>query len=78
MSTSAEERALAGAKLRVEELRNEINRHAYLYHVLDQPEVADVEYDELVRELQTLEDRFPELITPDSPTQRVGATPADL
>jgi DNA ligase (NAD+) len=74
----AEERARAEAKLRVEELRDRINRHSYLYHVLDQPEVADAEYDQLVRELTQLEDRFPELITPDSPTQRVGATPADL
>jgi DNA ligase (NAD+) len=78
MSTNDEERALAVAKLRVEELRTEINRHSYRYHVLDEPEIADVEYDGLVRELQVLEDRFPELITPDSPTQRVGATPADL
>jgi DNA ligase (NAD+) len=74
----SEERELAEAKLRVEELRERINHHSYRYHVLDDPEVADVEYDELVRELQTLEDRFPELITPDSPTQRVGSVPADL
>jgi DNA ligase (NAD+) len=73
-----DERARADAKLRVEELRTEIDRHSYRYHVLDDPEVSDAEYDELVRELQALEDRFPELITPDSPTQRVGATPADL
>ena len=78
MRARAEERARAEAKLRVEELRDRINRHSYLYHVLDQPEVADAEYDQLVRELTQLEDRFPELITPDSPTQRVGATPADL
>jgi len=62
------------AKVRVEELRTEIDRHSYRYHVLDDPEVSDAEYDELVRELRGLEDRFPELITPDSPTQRVGAT----
>jgi DNA ligase (NAD+) len=74
----SEERELADAKLRVEELRELINHHSYRYHVLDDPEVADVEYDELVRELQALEDRFPELITPDSPTQRVGSVPADL
>jgi DNA ligase (NAD+) len=74
----SEERELAEAKLRVEELRELINHHSYRYHVLDDPEVADVEYDELVRELQALEDRFPELITPDSPTQRVGNVPADL
>ena len=78
MRARAEERARAEAKLQVEELRDRINRHSYLYHVLDQPEVADAEYDQLVRELTQLEDRFPELITPDSPTQRVGATPADL
>jgi DNA ligase (NAD+) len=74
----SEERELAVAKLRVEELRELINHHSYRYHVLDDPEVADVEYDELVRELQALEDRFPELITPESPTQRVGNVPADL
>ncbi len=77
-SPANDERARADAKLRVEELRTEIDRHSYRYHVLDDPEVSDAEYDELVRELQALEDRFPELITPDSPTQRVGASPADL
>jgi DNA ligase (NAD+) len=75
---SGSERERADAKVRVEELRELINHHSYRYHVLDDPEVADVEYDELVRELQALEDRFPELITPDSPTQRVGNVPADL
>ncbi|MGZ5305643.1 MAG: NAD-dependent DNA ligase LigA [Actinomycetota bacterium] len=75
---SRSERELAEAKLRVEELRELINHHSYRYHVLDDPEVSDAEYDELVRELQMLEDRFPELITPDSPTQRVGSVPADL
>ena len=64
-----DERALADAKLRVEELRAEIEHHRYRYHVLDDPEVADAEYDELMRELRALEDRFPELQTPDSPTQ---------
>jgi DNA ligase (NAD+) len=73
-----EERALAEAQLRVEELRELINHHLYRYHVLDDPEISDAEYDELIRELRTLEERFPELITPDSPTQRVGAAPADL
>ena len=66
------------AKVRVEELREQINHHSYRYHVLDDPEVSDAEYDELMRELDPLEDAFPELITPDSPTQRVGGTPADL
>ena len=62
----------------MEELREQINHHAYRYYVLDDPEVADAEYDELVRELQALESEFPELVTPDSPTQRVGGAPADL
>ena len=73
-----EERALAEAELRVEELRELVNHHMYRYHVLDDPEISDAEYDELIRELRALEDRFPELITPDSPTQRVGAAPAEL
>jgi DNA ligase (NAD+) len=73
-----DERARAEAKLRVEELRTEINRHRFLYHVQDAPEIADAEYDELMRELEGLEQRFPELITADSPTQVVGAAPADL
>jgi DNA ligase (NAD+) len=76
--SAGDERALAEAKVRVEELRELINHHSYRYHVLDDPEVSDVEYDELVGELRRLEDAFPELITPDSPTQRVGAAPADL
>jgi DNA ligase (NAD+) len=73
-----EERELAEAQLRVEELREQINHHLYRYHVLDDPEVSDAEYDELVKELKDLEERFPVLITPDSPTQRVGAAPAAL
>jgi DNA ligase (NAD+) len=73
-----EERDLAEAELRVEELRELVNHHLYRYHVLDDPEISDAEYDELIRDLRTLEDRFPELITPDSPTQRVGAAPAEL
>jgi DNA ligase (NAD+) len=71
-----EERELSDARKRVEELREQINHHSYRYHVLDDPEVADAEYDELVRGLRELEERFPELVTPDSPTQRVGGTPA--
>ncbi|MGZ8578981.1 MAG: DNA ligase LigA-related protein, partial [Actinomycetota bacterium] len=78
MSASTDERELAAAKVRVEELRTEINHHSYRYHVLDDPEVSDAEYDDLIRELVELEDRFPVLVTPDSPTQRVGGPPADL
>jgi DNA ligase (NAD+) len=60
------------AKLRTEELRAQINHHNYRYHVLDDPEVADSEYDALMRELRAIEEAFPELITSESPTQRVG------
>ncbi len=59
----------------VDALRNQINFHNYLYYVLDAPEVTDAEYDRLLRRLETLERQYPELITADSPTQRVGAAP---
>jgi DNA ligase (NAD+) len=62
---------------RIAELRDEINYHAYRYHTLDDPIISDAEYDQLMRELRALEDAHPELITPDSPTQRVGAPPLD-
>jgi DNA ligase (NAD+) len=62
---------------RVEQLRAEIRRHNHLYYVRNAPEVSDAEYDALVRELQALETAHPELVTPDSPTQRVGAPPAE-
>jgi DNA ligase (NAD+) len=75
---SKTERELADAQLRVEELRDQLNYHSYRYYVLDDPEVSDAEFDELTRELASLEERFPELVTPDSPTQRVGISPADL
>ncbi|MEX1034041.1 MAG: NAD-dependent DNA ligase LigA [Cellvibrionaceae bacterium] len=61
---------------RVAALRTQINDHNYRYHVLDDPEIPDAEYDRLVNELKLLEDQSPELITPDSPTQRVGGAPA--
>ena len=64
------------AKKRIEWLRKEIRRHDYLYYVLNKPEISDAEYDKLMRELQELEEMYPDLITPDSPTQRVGAPPA--
>lgn len=59
----------------VERLRAEIAYHDYLYYVLDQPEIPDSEYDRLFRQLQALEAQYPELITPDSPTQRVSGKP---
>ena len=61
---------------RVEELRTLINRYNYEYHALDQPSVSDAEYDELMNELRQIEIEHPELITLDSPTQRVGETPS--
>ena len=67
--------ASAATKKKVDSLREQIRHHNYRYHVLDDPEVPDAEYDRLVRELQSLEAKHPELITPDSPTQRVGAEP---
>ena len=64
------------AARRIEQLREEIRRHDYLYYVKDAPEIPDEEYDALVQELIDLESQFPNLITPDSPTQRVGGQPA--
>ena len=66
------------APRRVEELRAAIAHHDYLYYVLDRPELPDADYDGLVGELRGIEQRFPELITPDSPTQRVGGRPSVL
>lgn len=66
------------AKRRAAELREAIDYHSYRYHVLDDPEIADAEYDALVGELLEIEDAFPDLIVPDSPTQRIGAPPSDL
>ena len=65
------------ARLRSEELRSSINYHNHRYYVLDAPEISDGEYDELLSELRDLETTFPELITPDSPTQRVGSAPLE-
>ena len=60
---------------RIGELREEIRRHERLYYVEDRPEITDAEYDALVRELSRSRTAHPELVTPDSPTQRVGGTP---
>jgi DNA ligase (NAD+) len=70
-----EDRELQAVKLRVEELRSLIGYHDYRYYVLDSPEISDAEYDDLMRELRQLEERYPQLITPDSPTQRVSGQP---
>ena len=61
----------------LDELREAVNHHLYLYHVLDEPEISDAEFDRLFEELQGLEQEHPDLITPDSPTQRVGAPPSE-
>jgi DNA ligase (NAD+) len=68
-STTVEQRAA--------ELRELLDHHLYRYHVLDDPEISDAEYDRLYDELVALEEAHPELVTPDSPTQRVGAPPSD-
>jgi len=64
---------MADVGKRIAALRRLIRYHAYLYHVLDSPEISDAEYDALMRQLEELERAHPELITPDSPTQRIGA-----
>jgi DNA ligase (NAD+) len=61
----------------IEELREQLRHHEHLYYVLDQPEITDAEYDALMRRLQGLEAQHPELITPDSPSQRVGGKPRE-
>lgn len=62
--------------VRLSRIRDELRNYNYQYHVLDDPSVPDIEYDRLMRELEAIEAEFPELITPDSPTQRVGAIPS--
>ena len=65
--------AIKDVQARIDELRSELNHHLYRYHVLDDPEISDAAYDRLFDELKALEDEHPDRITPDSPTQRVGA-----
>jgi DNA ligase (NAD+) len=67
----------AAAAERVEELRKQLDHHNYRYYVLDDPEVSDTEYDALLNELRDLEAQHPDLLAPDSPTQRVGAQPLE-
>jgi len=62
---------------RIEELRAEIRRHEHLYYVMDTPAISDAEFDKLMKELKALEAEHPELVTPDSPSQRVGGKPAE-
>jgi DNA ligase (NAD+) len=74
MPTSVKEK---NVKARVEQLREKIRYHEHRYYVLDQPEISDAEFDELMNELKRLEAEHPELVTPDSPTQRVGGKPRE-
>src|SRR5260221_14042290 len=62
---------------KIEALRENIRRHEHLYYVLDAPEISDADFDRLMQELKKLEAAHPELITPDSPTQRVGGKPRE-
>jgi DNA ligase (NAD+) len=71
-------RSEPGPRERLEELRREVRRHEHLYYVLDRPELTDAQYDALFLELRQLEERHPELVTPDSPTQRVGGEASGL
>ena len=67
----------ATARQRAEALHREIRRHEELYYVHDKPELTDAEFDALLRELREIEAAHPELVTPESPTQRVGGRPAE-
>src|SRR5215469_13416783 len=65
------------ARMAAERLRDEIRHHEYQYYVQDQPEISDAEFDDLMRRLQAIERDNPDLLTPDSPTQRVGGKPRE-
>ncbi|KAB8129859.1 NAD-dependent DNA ligase LigA, partial [Gracilibacillus oryzae] len=65
------------AQARLESLREILNQYNYEYHVLDKPSVPDAEYDQKMQELRQIEEEFPELVTPYSPSQRVGGEPLD-
>src|SRR3984885_7138704 len=75
--SSSVDSSLEEASKRIDVLRDELRHHEYQYHVLDSPEISDGEYDAIMRELRTLEGRHPALITPDSPSQRVGGKPKE-
>src|ERR1017187_4609535 len=68
---------MSSAEKKVEALRERIRHHEYRYHVLDDPEITDAEFDAFFNELKKLEAEHPELVTPDSPTQRVGGKPRE-
>lgn len=67
---------IEGAQRRIEQLRREVEHHRFCYYALSQPEISDADFDVIYAELESLEKQFPELVTPDSPTQKVGAAPS--
>src|SRR5947208_13796587 len=67
----------ASAEKKIEALREQIRHHEYQYYVLDAPEISDFDFDKLMDQLKQLEKEYPELVTPDSPTQRVGGKPRE-
>src|SRR5437016_13587652 len=69
--------AKASPANQIDSLRTEVRKHEHLYYVLDAPEITDAEYDRLMLDLKALEAAHPELVTPDSPTQRVGGKPRE-
>ncbi|MEJ2721586.1 MAG: NAD-dependent DNA ligase LigA, partial [bacterium] len=75
MSARTDDLSKGDAKKRAAELRKQVNRHDYLYYVEDEPEISDAAYDKFKNELIAIEREFPDLVTPDSPTQRVGGEP---
>ena len=77
MTDPRDDADLTAAAARAAALRREIDHHAYRYYALDSPEISDAAYDALVRELEGIEAAWPQLVTPDSPTQRVGAPPSE-
>ncbi len=70
-------RSATDARHRIDALRDTIRHHEYRYYVLDEPEISDAEFDQLMRELKELEEQHPDMVTPDSPTQRVGGKPRE-
>jgi len=76
LSADHEDAAPAAVLAKLESLRQTLNHHSFQYYVLDAPLISDPEYDALFRELEALEARYPQLVTPDSPTRRVGALPS--
>ena len=69
--------APAAAVAEIIHLRAELRRHEHLYYVLDQPQITDAEYDGLMRRLIELEEKYPDQLTPESPSQRVGGAPRE-